>query len=49
MGKKKNKKKSFFKSCENQGFIISKIHGFYFGISQSFFYFDARKALRQSL
>jgi hypothetical protein len=27
----KKKKKSFFKSCENQGFIILKIHGFCFG------------------
>jgi len=35
--KKRKEKKSFFKSCENQGFIISKIHGFCFGISQSFF------------
>jgi hypothetical protein len=33
----KKKKKNFFRSCENQGFIISKIHGFCFGISQSFF------------
>jgi hypothetical protein len=34
---KRKEKKAFSKSCENQGFIISKIHGFCFGISQSFF------------